>query len=193
MLEIDCINEMLNRHFLCHGADALTMVEPADDKHQEQKVVIKNRVNEITQMSLYQFNKSNTTNSQLLPFFGSDDKSPKGLNQFCDFILLVQHATRGLYVLFIELKRGSHDHVKLQLDRSQDLFSYIIHSADRIKGINGWKDVDFENNVSFRKIMIMEEASNKRITKPKEVIISDPDAMQTCRCSNEFHPAPYCT
>ena len=56
MQYIDYFEWILNSDFLQKGDDALTMVEPFDLLHEEQRVDIKNDTRSILDMKLYCFN-----------------------------------------------------------------------------------------------------------------------------------------
>ena len=183
---------MLNQRYLCKGEDSLTLVEPADDEHPEQRVAIKCSIDDIGPMYLYRFDTTDNGNSDHLPFFDKSDHAPHGLNKFCDYILLVQHKTKGLFVFLLEMKRGERSQADMQLDRSSDFFDYIRQSAKRIQDDNYWEGVDFMDNIKYRKIVIVEERSNKRQTKPKDVEAANLEGYLYHKCHDEFRPAPYC-
>ncbi|MBR3577679.1 MAG: hypothetical protein IKN98_02755 [Bacteroidales bacterium] len=191
---IDYLGWILNEKFLQKGADALTMVEPADDNHKEQRVCIKSSSKAISSMKLYCFNTKNTDASNLFSFFNQqwkvEPKAPEGLNSFCDYILLVQHID-GLYVFFLEMKRGVTSRADKQIDASCTFFDFILKSAERIKEDNGFSEFD-ARQIKYRKLIIKEDCCNKRITKDKDVENFDLSAIITHACFNEFRPIPYC-
>lgn len=191
---IDYLGRILNEKFLQKGADALTMVEPADGVYKEQKVNIKNASRTISGMKLYGFNTPETNASNLFPFFNQqsvEPEAPHGLISFCDYILLVQH-DKGLFVFFMELKRGRHEKAAKQIEASSTFFDYVLQSAERIKIENGFPDFD-ASQIKYRKIIINEEFCNKHTTKPKDVREGfNMDGVILHKCYNEFRPIDYC-
>ena len=192
---IDYLGRILNEKFLQKDADDLTMIEPANGVYKEQKVSIKNASRTISDMKLYRFNTPDTDAVNMFPFFNQHTagphKAPQGLLSFCDYILLVQHDS-GLYVLFVELKRGRHEGAEKQLEASSTFFDYILQTANRIKVENGFSDFDV-TQVKCRKIIINEEYCNKHTTKPKDVREgSNMDGVMLHKCYNEFRPIDYC-
>ena len=192
---IDYFGRILNENYLQTGPDALTMIEPADGVYKEQRVKIKNASRTISDMKLYCFNTPDTNAMGLFPFFNQQtvgpNKAPHGLLSFCDYILLVQHDS-GLFVYFIELKRGRHEGAEKQLEASSTFFDYILQTANRIKVENGFSDFDV-TQVKCRKIIINEEYCNKHTTKPKDVREgSNMDGVMLHKCYKEFRPIDYC-
>lgn len=192
---IDYLGWILNEKFLQKDADDLTMIEPANGVYKEQKVSVKNASRTISDMKLYRFNTPDTDAVNMFPFFNQHTagphKAPHGLLSFCDYILLVQHDS-GLYVLFVELKRGRHEGAEKQLEASSTFFDYILQTADRIKSENDFSDFDV-TQVKCRKIIINEEYCNKHTTKPKDVREgSNMDGVMLHKCYNEFRPIDYC-
>lgn len=192
---IDYLGRILNEKFLQKDADDLTMIEPANGVYKEQRVSIKNASRTISDMKLYRFNTPDTNAVNMFPFFNQHTagphKAPHGLLSFCDYILLVQHDS-GLYVLFVELKRGRHEGAEKQLEASSTFFDYVLQTANRIKAENGFSDFD-ATQVKCRKIIINEEFCNKHTTKPKDVREgSDMDGIILHKCYNEFRPIDYC-
>lgn len=193
MREIDYLEWILNSDLLQKGADALTMVEPAIGDNKEQRVTIVNSSASISKMSLYCFNTSETNAEKILPFFNKskvDPKAPRGLVCFCDYILLVQH-NKGLFVFFLEMKRGMHRDASKQIDASSVFFDYVLKSAERIKAENGCQDFD-SKQVRYRRIVINEEYSNKKVTKDKDLEDADMDSVLIHKCHSEFRPIGYC-
>ena len=193
MQEIVYIERILNSDFLQKGDGAFTMVEPSDLLHDEQRVDIKNDTRSILDMKLYCFNTPNKNVNNLFPFFNQrsvEPKAPEGLNSFCDYILLVQHI-KGLFVFFLEMKRGDTDGADKQIEAACTFFDFILQSAERIKVENGLPDFD-SNKVQFRRIIIKEERSNKRMTKDNEVENFDLEAVNLHKCHSEFRPVAYC-
>lgn len=192
---IDYLGRILNEKFLQKDADDLTMIEPANGVYKEQRVSIKNASRTISDMKLYRFNTPDTDAVNMFPFFNQHTagphKAPHGLLSFCDYILLVQHDS-GLFVHFIELKRGRHEGAEKQLEASSTFFDYILQTADRIKAENAFSNFD-ATQVKCRKIIINEEFCNKHTTKPKDVREgSDMDGIILHKCYNEFRPIDYC-
>lgn len=193
MQDIDYLAWILNSKFLQKGNDALTMIEPADGINKEQRVCIKSASRAISSMKLYGFNTPETNASNLFPFFNQqsvEPKAPHGLISFCDYILLVQH-DKGLFVFFLELKRGRHDEAEKQIEASSTFFDYVLQSAERIKIENGFPDFD-ASQINYRKIIINEEYSNKKMTKDNDVQNFNLDAVNLHKCHSEFRPVAYC-
>ena len=191
MKDIEFLEWMLNSEFSPQGEDALTMIEPADADNKEQRVVVKNSSSSILGMKLYCFN---TTNKDVLPFFNpskdENNKPPKGLRCFCDYILMVQHES-GLFVFLLEMKRGRHEGAEEQLNASRTFFDYILQSAERIKTENAIRGFN-SSTVRYRRIVIHKVGSNKRITKNKDLENKDLNDVIIHDCIDEFRPVCYC-
>ena len=190
---IDYFEWILNSDFLQKGNDALTLIEPAAGENKEQRVVVKSASNSISSMKLYRFNNLEEGGKVLFPYFNQrtvEPEAPHGLNSFCDYILLVQHV-KGLFVFFLEMKRDRHDDADKQIEASTVFFDYIMQSAERIKAENGFQDFD-PQQVSYRKIVIYNASSNKRITKDKDIEDLDLNSVIIHKCQSEFRPVGYC-
>lgn len=190
---IDYFEWILNSDFLQKGNDALTLIEPAAGENKEQRVVVKSASNSISSMKLYRFNNLEEGGKVLFPYFNQrtvEPEAPHGLNSFCDYILLVQHV-KGLFVFFLEMKRGRHDDADKQIEASSVFFDYIMQSAERIKAENGFQDFD-PQQVKYRKVVINNASSNKRITKDKDIEDLDLNSVIIHRCQSEFRPVGYC-
>ena len=190
---IDYFEWILNSDFLQKGNDALTLIEPAVGENKEQRVVVKSASNSISSMKLYRFNNLEEDGKVLFPYFNQrtvEPEAPHGLNSFCDYILLVQHV-KGLFVFFLEMKRGRHDDADKQIEASSVFFDYIMQSAERIKVENGFQDFD-PQQVRYRKIVINNATSNKRITKDKDIEDLDLNSVIIHKCQSEFRPVGYC-
>lgn len=191
MQEIDYLEWILNSDLLQKGSDALTMVEPADSLHEEQRVEIKCDTRDVLDKKLYCFNSTEKKES-LFPFFNNRDAAPKDLNRFCDYILLIQHVN-GLFVFFLEMKRGTKEGAGDQINASCTFFDFILESAERIKVKNGYVEFDSSRiKERYRKIILKEERSNKRMTKKKDIENMDLTAINTHMCYNDFRPIAYC-
>lgn len=90
-------------------------------------------------LTLYRFDPDK---EEIFPFF----EKGIGLRSICDYVLLADY---DLYVLLIELKLGKLN-AKEQLNATENLISYIIASALRIKRV-----ID-QNKIHIRKIRISE-------------------------------------
>ena len=191
MKDIEFLGWMLNSEFSPQGEETLTMIEPADAYNKEQRVVVKNSSSSILGMKLYCFN---TTDKDFLPFFNpskdENNKPPKGLRCFCDYILMVQHES-GLFVFLLEMKRGRHDDAEEQLNASRTFFDYILQSAERIKTENAIRGFN-SSTVRYRRIVIHKVCSNKRITKNKDLENKDLNDVIIHDCIDEFRPVCYC-
>ncbi len=197
MQDIEYIGRIINTDYLQTGENALTMVEAADrgNKMPEQRIVVENSSQFIEGMKLYCFNTPMAT--PLFPFFNQNiddpNKAPEGLLKFCDYILLVQHK-KGLFVFLLEMKRGTTEGADDQLEASKVFFEYVLKSAERIKKENDCDDFSSEK-ISFRRIVLQDNHSNKRTTKPKEIrnmTAKDLNGIIKHRCSNTFRPIHYC-
>ena len=191
---IDYFGWILNSDFLQKGDDELTMVEEAQGGEKEQRVRIVCSSSSVSKMSLYGFNALEKGTAELFPFFNQrtvgSGKAPHGLTSFCDYILLVQHV-KGLFVFFLEMKRGRHDDADKQIEASSVFFDYIVQSAERVKAENGFQDFD-PQQVRYRKIVINNASSNKRITKDKDLEGLDLNSVIIHKCQSEFRPVGYC-
>lgn len=194
MQYIDYFEWILNSKFLQKGDDELTMIEPADGENKEQRVCIKSASRAISSMKLYGFNTPETNASKLLPFFNQrgsvEPIAPQGLLRFCDYILLVQH-DKGLFVFFLEMKRGAKGNAEKQIEASTAFFDYVRQSAERIKSENSFPDFD-SKQVRYRRIIISDEFSNKKGTRDNDIEDFDMDAVIQHKCHDEFRPAKYC-
>jgi hypothetical protein len=70
-----------------------------------------------------------------LPFFRNTrdtyQKTPKGLRVFCDYVIFAVYNSK-LCILLVEMKSGSKDGARKQLDASEVFMTYIRDSAARI-------------------------------------------------------------
>ncbi len=66
-----------------------------------------------------------------------------------------------------------------------------MQSAERIKVENGFQDFD-PQQVRYRKIVINNATSNKRITKDKDIEDLDLNSVIIHKCQSEFRPVGYC-
>lgn len=191
MKDIEFLEWMLNSELSPQGEDTLTMIEPGDAYNKEQRVVVKNISSSISGMKLYCFNKKDR---DFLPFFNpskdENNKPPKSLRCFCDYILIVQH-DNGLFVFLLEMKRGRHDDAEEQLNASRTFFDYILQSAERIKNVNAIRGFN-SSTVRYRRVVIHKAGSNKRITKIKDLENIDLDDVIIHDCYDEFRPVCYC-
>ncbi len=194
---IDYFERILNSDFLQKGDEALTMIEHDNGIDRVQKVNVVSNSNSISKMRLYCFNDFEKGTATLFPFFnqqtGGSNKAPHGLNSFCDYILLVQH-NKGLFVFFLEMKRGVNGDAEKQIEAAVTLFDYILKTAVRIKSINSFPDFDAEQ-VRYRKIIISESHSKKRRTKEtinKDLDDFDMNEVIPHKCHDEFSPVGYC-
>ena len=93
-------------------------------------------------LTLYRFDPNK---EEIFPFF----EKGIGLRSICDYVLLADYDD-DLYVLLIELKLGKLNNAKEQLNATENLISYIITSALRIKRV-----ID-RSKIHIRKIGISE-------------------------------------
>lgn len=193
MFEIDFLSNILNNKFLV-DENPLLMCEPEDGLHDAQVVLIEDKLNKLTNLHLYNFSDEEHKGGNLLPFFNQEyinlPHAPKGLNKFCDYVLLL--ACDGIpYIFLFELKRGTKEDAHKQLGASKTFMDFIIATANRIKAENNHDDFD-SNKIRFRRIIIKEEVSNKHITKPNELDTRLFNTCLTCKCKDKFNPVPYC-
>ena len=197
MQDIEYLGRIINVDYLLTGENALTMVEAADrgNRLSEQRVVVQKSSQCIKDMKLYCFNAPKET--PLLPFFNQNtadpNKAPEGLLKFCDYILLVQHE-KGLFVFLLEMKRGTTEGADEQLEASKVFFEFVLKSAERIKKENGHNDFSSEK-IFFRQIVLQDNCSNKRLTKPKDIrdlTSEDLEKPILVKCSTTFRPMDYC-
>lgn len=191
---IDYFGRILNSDFLQKGDDELTMVEEAQGDEKEQRVKIVCSSSSVSKMSLYGFNALEKGTAELFPFFNQrtvgSGKAPHGLTSFCDYILLVQHV-KGLFVFFLEMKRGDIGDADKQIEAATVFFDYVRQSAERIKSVNSFPDFNPEL-VQYRKIIISDKCSNKRGTKDNDIDDFDMNDVIQHNCHDEFRPIKYC-
>jgi len=191
---IDYFEWILNSDFLQKEDNALTMVEKAQGKEKMQKVKIVCSSSSVTKMSLYGFNALEKGTAELFPFFNQrtldPGKAPHGLTSFCDYILLVQHV-KGLFVFFLEMKRGGIGDADKQIEASTMFFDYVKQSAERIKSVNSFPDFD-PKLVQYRRIIISDKCSNKRGTKDNDIDDFNMNKVIIHNCHDEFRPIKYC-
>lgn len=149
MNDYDFIKIILNNRYQSKNQELLQ-----EDKYAPGKVTQKVRIKDgagITAYCLYEFVKE--SNNKLLPFFNSNNtNSPKELLKFCDYIMLVEFRGK-LYILLIELKRGSTQGARDQIEAAHLLMKYILNSAERIKNANNVTTFD-STKVEFRRIIL---------------------------------------
>lgn len=172
MREIEFIQRILNNNLSVLG-DTLEMVEEAVGNLDEQRILIStNRTSVISKVKLYSFNGQSGRPNILLSFFNQNndgiDKSPKFLNSFCDYIILIETMDLVPLVFFVEMKRGTPEHAKEQLAASRCFFDYVLSTAERIKDVNGYQDFD-SKIIQFRMINIRETLSNKNTTRREDI------------------------
>ncbi len=187
MSDFEYIKWILDDTYLCTPPNHLTMVESKGDNLRPQIITIQNPIRAITNIALYRFDVDEQ--GDFLPFFNDRNGSPERLNAFCDYITLLEHNDK-LIIFLIELKRGGTIGMEDQILASYEFMQYILRSADRIKLINRMPDFNIDD-VEFRRILIRMKASNKRITKPKEIKIMDKQDIITCDCDSTIRLHPF--
>lgn len=196
MREIEFIQRILNSRLRIPG-DVLEMVEEAVDDLCEQRILIStNRSSVISKVELYSFNGQFGRPNILLSFFNQNndgqDKSPKLLNSFCDYVILLETCDFIPLIYFVEMKRGAPEHAKEQLAASRCFFDYVLRTAERIKDVNGYQDFD-SKIIQFRMINIRETLSNKLTTRREDIQRDKFDEMLIHRHyrTSSFDPALY--
>lgn len=165
MREFELLTSILHDDFLCKGEEENVLIENQGCEHQEQRIYIVNKVRSISRMSLYRFDEK-TSGKDFLPFFNNHNHAPVDLRSFCDYILLVECNGR-LYIMLIELKRGSKTGYTKQIEGSLCFMEYVVSSAVRIQHYNNFDDFD-KGNIEFRRIVIQQCDSIKEKTHPNE-------------------------
>lgn len=187
MSDFEYIKWIIDDSYLCTPPNHLTMTESKGDNQRPQIVSIKNSSRAISNIALYRFDAEE--NGDFLPFFNDRNGSPERLNAFCDYIALLEYNGR-LIIFLLELKRGGTVGMEDQIFASYEFMQYVLKSADRIKIIN--KMPDFRaDTIEFRRIMIRKKASNKHITKPKDIRIMDKQNIITCDCDSTIRLHPF--
>lgn len=186
MSDFEYIKWILDDSYLCTSPNHLTMIESKGDDHRPQIVSIQNSIRAISNIALYRFDAEEK--GDFLPFFNDKNGSPERLNAFCDYIALLEH-NGSLIIFLLELKRGGKTGMEDQILASYEFMQYVLKSAERIKIINKMPDFSVDN-VEFRRILIRKKASNKHITKPKDIKIMDKQSIITCDCDSiiRLHP-----
>lgn len=106
-------------------------------------------------LTLYRFDPNK---EEIFPFFEKEI----GLRSICDYVLLADYGD-DLYILLMELKLGNSK-AKEQLNATENLISYIIASALRIK-----REID-RDKIHIRKIRISERRRQyTRKTKVRDI------------------------
>lgn len=184
MKEYDLITWMLHEDFLCKDGEGNVMVEDQGHERAVQRVRIVNDVRSISRMSLFRFDEKQT-GMDFLPFFANSNHAPQELRSFCDYVLLVE-CRDNLYVMLIELKRGGHHGPRKQIDGAACFMDYIISSAMRIRGANGFDDFD-KHNIHYRKVLLKKCESDKEETHNVDLRFNKNDYIEI-RCKSEFRP-----
>lgn len=187
MSDFEYIKWILEESYLCKPPHELTMSESKGDGQKSQVVTIQDTIRAITNIALYRFDAEEK--GDFLPFFNDKNGAPERLNAFCDYIALLEHNGK-LLIFLIELKRGETVGMEDQISASYEFMQYILKSADRIKLINNMPDFSIED-VEFRRILVRMKASNKRITKPKDIRIKNKKDIITCDCDSTIRLHPF--
>lgn len=187
MSDFEYIKWILDDSYLCTHPNLLTMIESKGGDKRPQIVSIQNSIRAISNIALYRFDAED--NGDFLPFFNDKNGSPERLNAFCDYIALLEYSGR-LIVFLLELKRGGTAGMEDQILASYEFMQYILKSAERIKIINKMPDFRMDN-IEFRRILIRKKASNKHITKPKDIRIMDKQSIITCDCDSTIRLHPF--
>ncbi|MCH5247539.1 MAG: hypothetical protein J1E99_05205 [Muribaculaceae bacterium] len=186
MKDFDFIASIIHNRYLCKGNERLLMIEDKESTGKEQQLVrISFNERQIDRINLYRFDSE--TNKFLL-FFNDGDNAPKGLNKFCDYIIMVERDD-VLSVVLVELKRGGTDGHEQQLEAGRLFMKYILKTAERIKDLNK-QELNIES-VELRQVLIQPARSNKELTKRKDIELLDKNSVMKCRCFNEFRLIEY--
>jgi hypothetical protein len=182
MSDYDYIKWILNEDYLVKGPHKLTMREDKgpDLSVHEVKIDVCGGMN----VAVYRFDIESKKDH--LPFFrkGSEN-SPKSLTKFCDYIILVEKEF-NLTIFLIEMKRGTTDGYKKQIQAAEYFMQYILSSAERVKDDNDMPNFNAQN-IGFRKVLIRQTMSNKELTKKSEMEkIKKTDSIIELRCYNKF-------
>jgi hypothetical protein len=150
MNELNFIKQILNSAFIVANQDSME-----EEKAARQPSVHVHYYG-IEDHALYRFDLDRM---DFLPFFNqahepglpAHQRAPEGLRKFCDYILLAAYRQR-LYILLIELKSGTTEGARQQLEAGNLFMEYIKGSAQRIYKKN---HVDFDvHKVEIRKVLI---------------------------------------
>ena len=153
MNDYSFINQILNAKFLVKNQ---FLLEERKGNMQPHEVTIRQSLSNI-EYKLYKFDENP------YPFFssGSSNSTPKLLQSFCDYIMVVNKDDIGT-VMLIELKRGI-DSPTHQLMAANTWLNFVLDTAERIKDKNNYKQFN-KNNVHRRLIAISAQV-RKRKTK----------------------------
>lgn len=185
---LDFLNQILNQQFRRTGeqAELLTETKPLAD-YPPQIIRIKG-LNSLDKSALYRFDMEDT---DFLPFFvkgSQQNRPPRALTSFCDYILFTQNAGH-LTVFLIELKRGDTSGAEKQLDASRLFIEYVLATAARISQEN---DIEADySHVDFRKLVLADTRSKKRTLCPIYMENRVTSELQVIPCSCSFNPNHY--
>lgn len=149
-VELMFFKRILNRKFLVKNQDIM------DETKERKQTPIRIDYQGVPEYALYRFDLENF---DFLPFFNKahgaelpvEEKAPRFLCSFCDYILLAVLNNR-IYILLIELKSGDRDGYLQQLQAGSLLMNYVKESALRICKDN---NVKFDpNRIETRMILI---------------------------------------
>lgn len=151
MNDYSFINKILNASFLVHNQ---LLLEERQGDLQPHLVKIRQSLSNI-EYKLYKFNENP------YPFFssGSSNSTPKLLQSFCDYVMVV-NKDDTCTIMLIELKRGI-DSPAHQLKAANTWLNFVLDTAERIKDINNYKQFD-KNNIHRRLIAIYAKARKRR-------------------------------
>lgn len=176
MNDYSFINKILNAKFL---APDQSLLEERKGDLQPQRVQIRQSLNNI-EYTLYKFDENP------YPFFssGSSNSTPKFLQSFCDYIMVV-NKDDTCTIMLIELKRGkdSPDH---QLRAADTWLNFVLDTAERIKEKNNYKQFN-RNNIHRRLIAIYDKVRKRKtlsFVHPRDI-----DESEIIKCQ-EFSFAP---
>ncbi|MDE5876896.1 MAG: hypothetical protein K2H47_05295 [Muribaculaceae bacterium] len=165
------------------------MTEDQGSEYKPHKVKV-NIGTSVSQIALYRFDEKEK--GDFMPFFNSShhepkrsDDAPKSLRAFCDYIVLAEKNSI-VYIILIEMKRGTTAGAEQQLAAGYEFMNYIINSAFRIRQVNNMSDFSREN-VIFRRVLLRLPVSPKLKTRPGDIRIEDRHGIIEYRTYNSFN------
>jgi small nuclear ribonucleoprotein (snRNP)-like protein len=151
MNDYSFINHILNAKFLVKNQ---FLLEERQGNMQPHEVAIRQSLSNI-EYKLYKFDENP------YPFFssGSSNSTPKLLQSFCDYVMVVNRDDTCT-IMLIELKRGM-DSATHQLRAADAWLNFVLETAERIKGKNNYKQFN-RNNIHKRLIAIYDKARKRK-------------------------------
>lgn len=149
MNEFELLVRVLSQKYLAPSQSVMT------EASASQASDVKIKPGKVRQYTVYRFDAEL---EDFLPFFSNEHgtpdpakHAPKGLREFCDYMILAAHE-QSLHIFLVELKSGSTKGASSQLQASELFTRYICDSASRISQRNG---MTFNGgNIHIRKVII---------------------------------------